>query len=333
MERKSFVTSCGSVVAAAAASSCCWLPVLLLALGASASAIAATVSTIERLRPVLAIAAISLLGVAAYFTYVRRPAASAVESCCEVRPVPKAQVMSCTCCGEPTKRVPARTVRALVHPRLAHDVVEADYGLCVNPSCAQVYSPPPGGRAFLKTDLAVRVGFKEQAPPHLVCYCFTHSVEDIEAELRGSGTTTIPDRITAEIKAGRCACDVKNPHGTCCLGDVHRAVRDARDRLAGKAAAPVGAPSVQCAPVPALDESHQDCCGLPRGPVSTARTTSGVRRVNQIVLPFMAAAILGMVLFPHQVFGILTARSSEPATPATPATSLNAVVLHVPGMT
>jgi hypothetical protein len=28
------------------------------------------------------------------------------------------------------------------------------------------------------------------------------------------------------VKAGNCACEVKNPSGKCCLGDVMRAAKD-----------------------------------------------------------------------------------------------------------
>jgi len=31
--------------------------------------------------------------------------------------------------------------------------------------------------------------------------------------------------ITQEVKAERCACEVKNPAGACCLGDITRAVQ------------------------------------------------------------------------------------------------------------
>ena len=45
----------------------------------------------------------------------------------------------------------------------------------------------------------------------------------LEAE---TGRSTIAERIAAEVKAGNCACEVKNPSGKCCLGDVTRTVQD-----------------------------------------------------------------------------------------------------------
>ncbi len=43
---------------------------------------------------------------------------------------------------------------------------------------------------------------------------------------RSTGKSTVAERITTEVKAGHCACEVKNPSGKCCLGDVTRAAND-----------------------------------------------------------------------------------------------------------
>ena len=51
-------------------------------------------------------------------------------------------------------------------------------------------------------------------------------------ELRESGETNVVERITAEVKAGNCACEVRNPGGKCCLGEVERAVNEMQQRLA-----------------------------------------------------------------------------------------------------
>ena len=49
-------------------------------------------------------------------------------------------------------------------------------------------------------------------------------MQSIEEEIRGTGRTTVQERIKMEVKAGTCRCEVENPQGTCCLGDVARAV-------------------------------------------------------------------------------------------------------------
>jgi hypothetical protein len=51
-------------------------------------------------------------------------------------------------------------------------------------------------------------------------------------EIRATGKCTIPQRITAEIKAGNCACEIRNPQGFCCLGNVNAAVKRAMSEIA-----------------------------------------------------------------------------------------------------
>jgi hypothetical protein len=59
-----------------------------------------------------------------------------------------------------------------------------------------------------------------------VCYCFGFTRQDIWDEIRQTGRSTIAERISAEVKAGNCACEVKNPSGKCCLGNVTRTAKD-----------------------------------------------------------------------------------------------------------
>jgi hypothetical protein len=318
----------GSTVSGAVASSCCWLPLVLLALGAGTASAGKLSSAVETYRVPVAVVSVGLLGASWYFTFLRRPAplaGGAGESCCAV-PAGPAEPGRCSCCGTGGIRVPASTVRALVRGDLRGQVREGSYLLCPNPGCAQVYTAPEGARSLAKPDLAVRVGFKEQDAPHLVCYCFEHSAEEIEGELHANGHTGIPESISNEVKAGRCACDVKNPKGSCCLGDVNRAVAQAKERLAGKEI-PVGAPAVQCAPPPPLQEDHEGCCGLP---VRRLSFSGWVTRANRVALPFLTVAVLASIFFPERVFSLLPT-GQEPGS--APQPGLRTVLLRVPGMT
>ncbi len=64
------LASTGAVVTAVASTACCWLPPLLIAAGASAVGVAGFV---DRWRPLLAAAAVTLLGCSFYAGYFRRP--------------------------------------------------------------------------------------------------------------------------------------------------------------------------------------------------------------------------------------------------------------------
>lgn len=72
----------------------------------------------------------------------------------------------------------------------------------------------------------MRVGVRGTADPIPICYCFGFTRKDIEDEIAETGRSTVADRITVEVRAGRCACELKNPSGKCCLGSIKRVVKD-----------------------------------------------------------------------------------------------------------
>jgi len=47
----------------------------------------------------------------------------------------------------------------------------------------------------------------------LVCYCFNHTAEDIEQDIKEHGKSTIMEKIMTDKKAGRCQCKTENPKG------------------------------------------------------------------------------------------------------------------------
>jgi hypothetical protein len=101
------------------------------------------------------------------------------------------------------------------------------YYFCDSSDCEVVYFPlDPEAPFFRRADLMVRVGAKEIEDPLPICYCFGFTRQDIWDEIGSTGKSTLAKRITAEVEAGRCACEVRNPSGKCCLGDVTRATKD-----------------------------------------------------------------------------------------------------------
>jgi hypothetical protein len=119
------------------------------------------------------------------------------------------------------------TVKSLVR-RLPFGMPQTQYYFCDAPGCEVLYfAGHPDAPAFQRLDLSVRVGAKETEDPIPVCYCFGFSRMDIQNEIAETGRTTAADRIAAEVKAGNCVCEAKNPSGKCCLGDIARAAQGA----------------------------------------------------------------------------------------------------------
>lgn len=146
----------------------------------------------------------------------------------EPEPKPVAKTRTCPGCGEQGPTVGPATVAALTRVRVAP---KQRFRLCRSLECEVVYHGDLGAVLGVG-DLHLVPGFKTVSEQGLVCYCFLHSRAEIEQELRATGESTVPARIQKEIKMGHCACEVRNPAGRCCLGEVNEAVGAIRDRLA-----------------------------------------------------------------------------------------------------
>lgn len=135
-------------------------------------------------------------------------------------------VAACPVSGTRAKQVDLLTVKSLVR-HLPFAMPRAQYYFCNSPGCDVVYfSNDPEAPIFRSEDLLVRVGAKERADSIPVCYCFGVTRQQIWEEIQRAGHSTAPERIRAEVQAGNCACEVKNPSGKCCLGDIIGVVRE-----------------------------------------------------------------------------------------------------------
>lgn len=126
----------------------------------------------------------------------------------------------------PGKHVKTVTVKSLVHQHVRATIEGKHWAFCHEPECDVVYFASDGSE-LSRADISVRIGVKEAEPPHTVCYCFGHTEESIRAEVARAGESTVVESVTARVKAGECSCEMMNPKGSCCLGDLRRAVRGA----------------------------------------------------------------------------------------------------------
>ena len=142
---------------------------------------------------------------------------------------------SCPQCGEHGAAVHLQTVKALLTEIALRRVQPGHYRFCGNRACDVVYFGDDAGDRHVTQDLRVPVWHKEPVGARLLCYCFGETESVIYSELVEHGRSAMVDRIREHITAQRCACDIRNPRGVCCLGDVIAAVeRIERTMLAGK---------------------------------------------------------------------------------------------------
>ena len=111
---------------------------------------------------------------------------------------------------------------ATVSRHAAHPVEESErFGFCDVSSCDVVYVAIDG-TLIRKDQVRTRVGIKEAEDPVPVCYCFAFTARQIREDLVAHGKSTIREYIQRHVRAGRCQCNVMNPSGRCCLGNVAR---------------------------------------------------------------------------------------------------------------
>ena len=146
-----------------------------------------------------------------------------MDACC-CSPAVESVRRPCPICGEPGTAVQPQTVKALLTEIALRHIQNTHYRFCPNPSCEAVYFGDAGD-CYNTSDVRVAVWQKETAGARLLCYCFGETESAIRAELVGQGNSAVVDRIREHITAQRCACDVRNPRGACCLGDVIAAVK------------------------------------------------------------------------------------------------------------
>lgn len=116
-----------------------------------------------------------------------------------------------------------QTVKALLSVSALARIMVSPYRFCPDPACEIAYFS--SGDTYTVQDLRVPVWQKEPDGARMVCYCFGENEADIGREIRAHGASLAVERVRAHITAGRCACEVRNPRGVCCLGDVIAAVK------------------------------------------------------------------------------------------------------------
>lgn len=141
---------------------------------------------------------------------------SEMEGCCATTAsAPDTGCPGCDAKGRPVDRI---TLKALLKPEALARLSPGAYRFCGTPECSFVYFRPDS--TFERRDLTVPVFQKELPGGRTICYCFAITEEDIARELAERGRSSAAERVSRLVKDERCACEVRNPQGTCCLGNV-----------------------------------------------------------------------------------------------------------------
>jgi len=143
------------------------------------------------------------------------------ENCC----TPQAKVkMVCPACEENANGVLEKTLESLLTDEAKSRLSALDgFYYCKTPSCQTVYFKDE--IILTQKDIRVIVGLKDDANPATVCYCFDWTKEKIKAEIQTSGESYALEDIKAKMQDPGCSCEILNPSGACCLGDVNKVIK------------------------------------------------------------------------------------------------------------
>ncbi len=238
-----------------------------------------------------------------------------------------ATVTECPKCGKKGKTVKPVTVRALLKDAYAAEISVPEqsncesgckpstgntgWRFCDSPDCDVVYFSEQNGLTFTKSQLSVPVGVKEKTGERPLCYCFGHSVATITEELRTKGRSDALEDIRRKMKSPGCACEVKNPSGSCCLGTVAKGIETTKAEL--RPITPSGNKAETISKIGTVLSAiiASSCCWLPLVLLAVGVSGAGIAGALEAYRP----------LFIVLTFGFLTAAFYFTYRPRKPQTS------------
>lgn len=149
-----------------------------------------------------------------------------MDSCCDVTISKKPENSLCPVCQQKGKSVQIITLKALLKPSALETIdPKPSYAFCTNPACDVVYFADE--QTFGKDAVKVPVFQKDMALDVPVCYCFGWTRERLTQAVLDNERPI--EHISEQVQANRCGCEVNNPQGACCMGNVAAYIR----RLSG----------------------------------------------------------------------------------------------------
>jgi len=140
-----------------------------------------------------------------------------MSSCCSTDP--NADTQPCPECGNTGPVIGYEPVQ----PH-RHEVTDGSWQYCATPNCPVVYYL--GDDVVTAAEVRTQVAHKALDKPTPVCFCFSHTTDDLAADLAANnGVSTIKAAIKTAVADGFCACEHLNPSEKCCLADIHRALK------------------------------------------------------------------------------------------------------------
>jgi hypothetical protein len=154
-----------------------------------------------------------------------------MTSCCGPEPSGSNEIVTnCPGCRTRGANVELRTLKGLLTSAALPRLQTVSHRFCKSPDCDVVYFDETGA-AFRTTDVRTPIWQKSVGDDRTICYCFAETEAGLRADVERD-TNSVIDRIRAHIEACRCACDIRNPRGVCCLGDLATIMKRLKGEMA-----------------------------------------------------------------------------------------------------
>lgn len=114
--------------------------------------------------------------------------------------------------------MPANTLLHQLHTPFNQQFGDDAFYFCASVDCDVVYFNLQG-KTYEQAQLRQPVGQKSTAADRMLCYCFDIRADQVADEMTAQGHSPSKDFVTRMTKEQRCACDLRNPAGRCCLKD------------------------------------------------------------------------------------------------------------------
>ncbi|MFT8928398.1 MAG: (2Fe-2S)-binding protein [Sporolactobacillus sp.] len=132
---------------------------------------------------------------------------------------------TCPSCKKRGKKIGLITLKSLLKPSALDTLnAEVNHYFCATKDCNVVYFDI-NERIYSVQDIKVKVYQKDDTLAVSICYCFDWTRQRIQDSLR-KGLPAPTEYIRKNIKANRCGCEINNPQGSCCLGNVARYIKN-----------------------------------------------------------------------------------------------------------
>lgn len=149
-----------------------------------------------------------------------------MASCCSVPQVEKISTdTKCPTCDQEGKQVELLTIRSMTRRDFPHYGELTKGFLCLNPDDSTVYYFSNLGFTISQSDVVTDIGFKTNSNTKTICYCFRHTKQEIIDDYLINNESNIEMDVRKKVKEKLCTCEVSNPKGKCCLGDIRTVIK------------------------------------------------------------------------------------------------------------